>query len=254
MNGGPLESQNDSWAAFFLHPRRCLSLDSRTCSRCHKSKPVEDFGPNRARPGGLDYYCRECRRGATKKYVAAHHGEVREKQRAYYAEHKEYFAAKAQRYYQAHQQERILGSATRRRTHPEEIAASWARYYEANKTKLLEAGREYRKSHAEKCRALARAYRQSHPEYNRVHARNRKARKRGNGGAHNQQDILDQIARQKGRCFYCSASLDDGYQVDHVVPLALGGSNGPENLVVACPSCNQKKHAKHPMDFAGIML
>jgi 5-methylcytosine-specific restriction endonuclease McrA len=34
----------------------------------------------------------------------------------------------------------------------------------------------------------------------------------------------------------------------------LGGSNGPENIVIACPHCNQSKNAKHPMDFCGRLL
>jgi 5-methylcytosine-specific restriction endonuclease McrA len=44
-----------------------------------------------------------------------------------------------------------------------------------------------------------------------------------------------------------------GYHVDHVTPLALEGSDGPENIVLACSHCNQSKGAKHPMDFAGVM-
>lgn len=45
-----------------------------------------------------------------------------------------------------------------------------------------------------------------------------------------------------------------GYHVDHVVPISLGGSDGPENLVLTCPNCNHRKHAKHPMDFAGVLF
>jgi len=38
------------------------------------------------------------------------------------------------------------------------------------------------------------------------------------------------------------------------MPVILGGSNGPANIVAACPHCNQRKAAKHPMDFAGILF
>ena len=40
------------------------------------------------------------------------------------------------------------------------------------------------------------------------------------------------------------------YHVDHVIPLILGGSNGPENLVIACPRCNLSKGAKMPHEFS----
>ena len=87
-----------------------------------------------------------------------------------------------------------------------------------------------------------------------IYARNRKARKVANGGTHTAQDVRDQYDRQKGKCFYCHIKVGDRYHVDHVVPLMLGGSDGPENLVIACVPCNAKKSYKHPMDFAGILL
>ncbi|MFJ9694901.1 HNH endonuclease [Kitasatospora sp. NPDC101183] len=40
-------------------------------------------------------------------------------------------------------------------------------------------------------------------------------------------------------CFYC-----DGHgpvEVDHVVPMSMGGLDGPANLVPACPGCNGAK-------------
>lgn len=42
--------------------------------------------------------------------------------------------------------------------------------------------------------------------------------------------------------------------IDHVWPLSKGGSNGPENLVLACAECNLRKSAKTPMEFAGVLL
>jgi 5-methylcytosine-specific restriction endonuclease McrA len=65
--------------------------------------------------------------------------------------------------------------------------------------------------------------------------------------------VRDQYGRQRGRCYYCHEKVGDSYHVDHVIPLALGGGNGPENLVIACPRCNLTKYAKHPMDFAGVL-
>jgi 5-methylcytosine-specific restriction endonuclease McrA len=54
---------------------------------------------------------------------------------------------------------------------------------------------------------------------------------------------------QRGRCHYCSRLVrlrgpwDDplAATLDHVVPRALGGPTAPENLVVACRACNQRK-------------
>lgn len=44
-------------------------------------------------------------------------------------------------------------------------------------------------------------------------------------------------------CTYCGSpgTEDNGLTIDHVIPLAMGGTNARENLVVACYRCNRKK-------------
>lgn len=42
-------------------------------------------------------------------------------------------------------------------------------------------------------------------------------------------------------CYYCGARLDDGYELDHIVPLGRGGAHTLENIVKACPRCNKAK-------------
>lgn len=37
--------------------------------------------------------------------------------------------------------------------------------------------------------------------------------------------------------------------MDHIVPLALGGSNTDGNIQLLRATCNQQKHAKHPVVF-----
>ncbi len=43
------------------------------------------------------------------------------------------------------------------------------------------------------------------------------------------------------RCHYCKQ--DNASHVDHIIPIARGGSNEPENLIAACPRCNMAKRA-----------
>jgi 5-methylcytosine-specific restriction endonuclease McrA len=43
-------------------------------------------------------------------------------------------------------------------------------------------------------------------------------------------------------CAYCKSRLAD--TIDHVVPIARGGRDAPDNVVPACKSCNSSKNAK----------
>ncbi|MDX3645838.1 HNH endonuclease [Streptomyces sp. MB09-02B] len=50
------------------------------------------------------------------------------------------------------------------------------------------------------------------------------------------------LRRDNHTCRYCGASAPDApLRVDHVTPVALGGSDKPENLVTSCEPCNSGK-------------
>lgn len=82
----------------------------------------------------------------------------------------------------------------------------------------------------------------------RVHNHTRRARKKAAPGRHTVQDIRNQYERQKGKCYWCSNKLAK-YEIDHIVPLSRGGSNWPDNLVIACPGCNRSRNNKLPHEF-----
>ncbi|MFF0055622.1 HNH endonuclease [Streptomyces microflavus] len=50
------------------------------------------------------------------------------------------------------------------------------------------------------------------------------------------------LRRDRFTCRYCGASAPDApMRVDHVTPVALGGTDHPSNLVAACEPCNSGK-------------
>jgi hypothetical protein len=57
-----------------------------------------------------------------------------------------------------------------------------------------------------------------------------------------------EVLRRDGyRCRYCGTTADAvQLRVDHVVPVALGGSDDPSNLVAACDDCNSGKTSTSP--------
>jgi 5-methylcytosine-specific restriction endonuclease McrA len=134
-------------------------------------------------------------------------------------------------------------------------------YYKANKEKIDERNKqwladnsdkkseidaEYRKREVEKVAAANSKWSRENPEKRMAIWRNRQARIAGCDGTHTADDVSKIYASQSGLCVYCDADLSLGYHVDHIMPIALGGSNWPSNLQCLCPTCNIRKGAKHP--------
>lgn len=60
------------------------------------------------------------------------------------------------------------------------------------------------------------------------------------------------LRRDNYTCRYCRAT-DNPLTVDHVTPVALGGTDNPNNLVAACRDCNSGKSSSSP-DGATIAM
>lgn len=53
------------------------------------------------------------------------------------------------------------------------------------------------------------------------------------------------LRRDEYTCRYCHSTINE-LTVDHVVPVALGGTDDPSNLVAACRDCNFGKASSSP--------
>lgn len=55
------------------------------------------------------------------------------------------------------------------------------------------------------------------------------------------------LRRDQSTCRYCGATAPDvAVTIDHVIPVALGGTDDPTNLVTACAACNSGKTSTSP--------
>lgn len=98
--------------------------------------------------------------------------------------------------------------------------------------------------------AYARNWIKNHPERARASIRATKAKRRGASGRYTEQDIARRLEQQRSKCAWCRTSISKKFHIDHIIPIALGGTNDPKNLQLLCVSCNCRKCAKHPLDFA----
>ncbi|MDD5453975.1 MAG: HNH endonuclease [Candidatus Ratteibacteria bacterium] len=60
------------------------------------------------------------------------------------------------------------------------------------------------------------------------------------------QRLRFKLLRRDGfRCQYCGRTADQTtLEIDHIVPLSLGGSDNTDNMITSCTDCNQGKSAE----------
>lgn len=49
-------------------------------------------------------------------------------------------------------------------------------------------------------------------------------------------------AAQRNQCFYCGEDMGNTATLEHLTPVSKGGTNANHNIVLACKSCNSRKH------------
>lgn len=110
--------------------------------------------------------------------------------------------------------------------------------------------RARRQRDPERTNQLHREYRVRQPGADRAAEANHRARENGASGRLSVEVFNAIWVAQGGLCFYCSAPLAEGVETDHKTPLGRrGGTNEPENICLACRSCNRKKGVRTEYEF-----
>jgi len=117
--------------------------------------------------------------------------------------------------------------------------------------------RAYARAHygrnKDKCKAAQKAWTKDNPEWMRAYYAKKRARKHKAPGQFTPADLHAQLIEQNGRCYWCCIYMKKP-TIDHVIPLSRGGSNFPDNIVLACLSCNCSKHNKLPLDWVCLLI
>lgn len=157
--------------------------------------------------------------------------------------------AAKRRHYLKHREQILASNAAYRQANPEKVRAGQKAAVAANREYYRQYQASYNKAHSAEKVAYARGWAERNPERFREIATATNLRRRAKAGGYlSAADIRSVRAVGDGVCSYClkrAARLE----IDHVLPIARGGANAPENCVMACRNCNAQKSAKTPLEW-----
>jgi 5-methylcytosine-specific restriction endonuclease McrA len=209
-------------------------VPEKRCPKCGKVKPSNLFYKYAKRKDGFTTYCIDCY-GLIGAMRSEKQRERKRKQaREFYCKDIEVSRAKSR--------EKVR------------------RYTERNRDKINERQKQYAADNPERRKEYQRRYYEKHPEQkqrnkdrlkkffsvtdkNREYKANRRAQKLKAGGVYTAKEFKELCNKYHNLCLCCSSK--ERLVADHVMPLALGGSNDIGNIQPLCFSCNAKKHTKY---------
>jgi HNH endonuclease len=208
------------------------------CSTCSAILPANHFKPRGKQ-------CRGCRQKRDAARYAANRPEIRLKAAAQYA---------------ANPQPAKDRSARRYANKKTEAIAKAREWQQNNRDKVSIRNAKWKKANPEKIRKSTRLRYQRNPAKDIAKVQRRHALTRTNRTE--LISIHDIIARDGPRCYICGTKTDPRARyaspikshLEHVVPLAQGGSHSRDNLKCACRRCNMLKGAKHSPTLTATML
>jgi 5-methylcytosine-specific restriction endonuclease McrA len=171
-------------------------------------------------------------REKARRWREANPGRKQAQWQEWYAANREYNQARGRKWRKANP-DRVRESKRRdERAHPERVRAAAARFREANRERLREYFREWRRRNPERARAI-------------TNDGNHRRRARLRGVPEEAIDRFVIYERDGGICWLCDLPVERGcFELDHIIPIAGGGSHTTDNVAVAHGSCNRAKGTK----------
>lgn len=235
----------------------------KICTKCKVEKEFNYFSKSKNRKDGLDCQCKQCQHEyrlankekiaeSKKEYAIENKEKISEYKKQYNLNNRDDIAIKRNKYYMDNKDklaEKQKEYVVKNKVKVAEYHAIYGKeYYINNKDKISAYYREHNIKHRESNSIKRKKYRQENPEVAKNSKAKRRSLEKDNGKL--SKGILTQLYQiQKGLCICCKEPLGDDYHLDHIMPLALGGTNTDDNVQLLKAKCNLQKSAKHPVDF-----
>lgn len=222
----------------------------KKCTVCKNEKPIQDFRKWCRSVDGHAGICKPCYKVKSKIYYENNKEEICRRKREYESQNKEKRAKLSRDYYVKHKDRLIELTKARRQENKEHYKAYQEEYAIKNKEKITEYKKKYEEDNKEKRYLQKKEYRKT--ERFKISRRNSENKRRqiykdGNLST----DQLEHLYQTTTKCYWCNEKLIKGnVHLDHYMPLSKGGTHTIDNIVLTCSSCNFKKNAKDPLQYA----
>lgn len=231
-----------------------MDNDTTQPKQCCKCKELYPPTTEHFRTDGkyLRSKCRSCERLAAKDYYYDNRDDVLEQKRLDRIARPEVYAERDLLRYLIDPEKEKARWKRYRDDHPEERRATMKRWRDNNPLKIKAYSKTYYIEHRESEKAQARIeYRRKRQYYLLLGCKasiKRRAVLQNTEGEFHPADIEQIFIEQQGHCMYCGCELTRhiprSVHIDHIIPISRGGSNWPNNLALACQSCNLSKADK----------
>lgn len=211
----------------------------KTCTKCKIEKNKSEFPKDIQKKDGIGSHCKFCRSISTRLWRENNRDAHRSYSKLWSRNNPERASANVKKWTENNQ---------------ERIKLTRKIYIQKNYNFFTMRAREWALKNKDRVKGYSEKWRKLNPDKLAENHRNRRAKKRLADGKNTTADVRRIFDAQRGLCANCNSKLFKSgvkkYHVDHIMPLALGGSNWPSNLQCLCPTCNMKKNAKDPIAWA----
>lgn len=197
--------------------------NTKVCKACGQHKPLSEFYKKSTSRDGYRHKCKDCWRIQTHEYRQQNRDKVK----------------KWPSYGQGGGGKPYADLTERQR---EANRASGRRRYQIHRKKMLAYKKQYRRQHIDKLKRRDACYRKENPAIRKAQYGRRRAAEIDAVGEYTAEQwtrLINHYAPD-GCCLACHEHAP--MTIDHVIPLAKGGTNYPDNLQPLCLPCNMHKH------------
>ena len=191
-------------------------LPQKRCTKCGETKLLSAFSLYKGEPRRQ---CRTCMQVYNRAYYERNTEKAKAYSKNWVAEHAEHVKAQKQQHYAENKQY---------------YRDKHVRWYEVNRDQYIQQRLAYFRT-----------------EEGKIRNRNAAGKHRS---LERQGDVtlseIDDLMQRQTHCAYCDRKFSNTLPatIDHVIPLSKSGKHTISNLVLACKSCNSRKHNK--LDYA----